>query len=1010
MNFFKRLLVKRGLSVHNGKALWKYSLNQTEIEELQRTLKYSTRSNINPKDIALYYAHWWKNFYNGGIPSKLEIRNSVGGNIVHEFTEEEFYQLARKGAQALGIKWIKKQNTLYFKTLLLQGGLPLRHISNHKSNYKAFLEAVLEEQPETIEDFMFNSSIINLLPKSSQNEIIYQNSLEIVNSILSEDGVYEELLESDNSLKEISDALKVKKAGLKKRQQQSRPRIFWALQDVKNNPIIKLRVGFASIYTKEALSAFMGFETTQRNYQLYINDNLVCVFRKLYDGRYKTDWYNQDDIVWEPSSDNPVIYIIANDKKIDLPDFLQHIPNLNSPTLWNQVTDDEWKLVKGNNSSSKEAILLFPQDWKQEYHRDVNEIKCYGKNMFWMSFEGQAKLTSNDSTQIFQSEVTSFEWVIQSQKPNWMLKSNLPVTRGLPKLLVFDESGSLIKRSKYRVFIKPLKRDSVWEDISRLKYIQSGYYDLRIEKDSVTAYDSFFNIDKLNVVFDSQTINSAEVSFINKDFFECQLFSNQLLEISIVNNTYKLSTNTQHGIIPSSIKGTLNYNNKKKLSFHLQSPFQGMALTNKNGQIIEEGTELSLMDLYGLRVLSTPDLQTVLTLKNTLKPDVIINKEIKSFNQPLIAYKDEIIRLFYLADAMDFKNMVTLELSEANRKKFFRVSRFSHSLDVAYQLESKLRIYKSNDKLNLYAVPVSCMADDIEIIPLVIEDDSYRIPNNQISNQFIIISDIEDYKQLMPRFVNTGDFFLGIDKDERINNFHRELRATNFNDDIWKQVLNYFKICVDYDIPFSTFDQLRAVGMSSEVASKAFLFLGINQEDPIDYIQKSILEIEKDLGFCFHWITKKHWDEAIDFCSEYYRVTNKDHIKELCANYFEEIGMWDIFLQIFFNNSIQQDSITNAKLRDLRSSLSSRVLNELPRNSPFVTDYYGIPINHHTQVTLLIQSPIAVAESISGVETNKPIWAGNAKRDVIRRNIQYSQYLNPQFYNNVILHVLKKIK
>ncbi|MCJ8277504.1 MAG: acyl-CoA desaturase, partial [Bdellovibrionales bacterium] len=36
-----------------------------------------------------------------------------------------------------------------------------------------------------------------------------------------------------------------------------RPRIFWALHEVKNNPIIKLRVGFASIYTKEALSAFI---------------------------------------------------------------------------------------------------------------------------------------------------------------------------------------------------------------------------------------------------------------------------------------------------------------------------------------------------------------------------------------------------------------------------------------------------------------------------------------------------------------------------------------------------------------------------------------------------------------------------------------------------------------------------------------------------------------------------------------------------------------------------------
>ena len=68
----------------------------------------------------------------------------------------------------LGINWISKQNTLYFRTLLLQGGLPLNHISSNKSNYKNFLIAVLEEQPEKIEDFIFQSSIINLLPPSSR--------------------------------------------------------------------------------------------------------------------------------------------------------------------------------------------------------------------------------------------------------------------------------------------------------------------------------------------------------------------------------------------------------------------------------------------------------------------------------------------------------------------------------------------------------------------------------------------------------------------------------------------------------------------------------------------------------------------------------------------------------------------------------------------------------------------------------------------------------------------------
>ena len=56
---------------------------------------------------------------------------------------------------------------------------------------------------------------------------------------------------------------------------------------------------------------------------------------------------------------------------------------------------------------------------------------------------------------------------------------------------------------------------------------------------------------------------------------------------------------------------------------------------------------------------------------------------------------------------------------------------------------------------------------------------------------------------------------------------------------------------------------------------------------------------------------------------------------------------------------------------------------------------------------LLINSPIAVAESILGINTNYPIWGGDDFREKIRRNIQYSQYLTPDFYNHIIFTHLK---
>jgi hypothetical protein len=99
--------------------------------------------------------------------------------------------------------------------------------------------------------------------------------------------------------------------------------------------------------------------------------------------------------------------------------------------------------------------------------------------------------------------------------------------------------------------------------------------------------------------------------------------------------------------------------------------------------------------------------------------------------------------------------------------------------------------------------------------------------------------------------------------------------------------------------------------------------------------------------------------------------------------------------------------VLNPNIIEVRSKLNSKVLNGLPRSIPRVNEYYKIPKDGHQNIFLLINSPIAVAESILGINTNYPIWGGDDFREKIRRNIQYSQYLTPDFYNHIILHTLK---
>lgn len=1006
MNFFPVLLKKRNLSQHDGSPLWKYNLNEEELNNLKNTLQFASEFNIDPRDVALYYAQWWKRNYKGGIPSKQDVFESLEGNIRYTFDEHKFFKIAQKGAQILRVKWIKKQNTLYFKTLLLQGGLPLKHISENKSSYKAFLEAVLEEQPETIEDFMFKSHIIELLPKSCQNDIVYENCFEIVRSILNDDKEYEQLLESEESLKEISSSLKIKKASLKRKVRQSKPKNYWLLSFKNNKCKINLRLGLADKYTKETLSEILGFEAIDKDYQFYMDDNLICIFRKMNNGQFKTDWYNQENKEWDPSAGIPHIYVIVNDQKVEVIDFIQMIPNLEEPSLWSKFNDIEWRLMKGFTASNKEAAMLFPFNWSTELL--ASQYKIYSHTLDWLPFEGEIVLHSNErEKRTYLSGVNSFDWIIESKKPKWMLKSNLPVVHGIPKVLVYDDEGYEIQRNQFKVYSRKHNSKDAWDDISKLRYISTGCFDLKIEKDELIAYDVFFNIGNLQAIFSNESIHSAQIKFKNPDNFDYKLYESELIQIEKEYDRFNLKVNTEFSKIPTIVKGTAGYTGKKKLVFDLISPFQGMAITDKEGQIIEEDQPLSISNLYGMRILSTPNNETLLKIKNSIKSDVVITKEIKESTQPLISFKNEIVRLFYLADAMEYTNTVILELSEGRDKKIFEISGFSNTLDVCHQLENKVSLSNSDENLELFAVPLNCLSKDIEVIPLMEDELSYTIPTTEISKQFIIISSKNEGSKLMPRFVNTGHFFLGADKVERIDNFHSELSMTNFNDDIWQQVLVYFNICVQYDIPFSTFDQLRAISRSSEVASRAFLYLGYNQPDPIEYVQKAIPEIEKDLGICFHWISKEDWGNSIEEINKIDDFKYYNHIIELISSYMGENGLQKLFKYVS-GSSITSEPILQRNILDLRAQLGVRVLNELPYNSPKISDNYHIQIEEHKAVRLLLQAPIAVAESIINAQNEYTIWGGDEKREVIRRNIQYSHYLKQDFYNKTILHVLKK--
>lgn len=1004
MSFFESLLGRKNLKQHDGRPLWAYNLSNADFEVLKSKLKNSSPLTIDSRDVALYYSEWWKSKYKGGKLSKELVFSTLGDMIFyHSLDADRFYNIAKIGAKRLGIKWIQKQYTLYFRTLFLQGGLPLRNIKENHSNYERFLLAVIDVQPEKIEDFIFDTSITNLLPASCRNDLIYENCFEIVQSILKDDKRFDKLFQQNEDLQRISTKLQVRKQGLEKKTRDTKPQNYW----VFNKPLckIKLHINLAPTYTTESISNLIGFTPESKNLQLYLEDELFCVFRRQTNGDFKSEYTATKFPVWNGESTNPSVYILHGDSKIILKDFIQNIPSIAEPTLWTKLNDNEWRLVKGNGNSRKEAAVMFPVQWTS--NQQSEEIEIINKSLEWLEFDGEIEIRKESEIRIFRSNLEIIDWTICSTAVDWLLKSNLPIVSGVPKILIYDKNGNRLQQNRFEIYYKYNNTIDFWRPLQENTDLRNGIVEIKITYGQFKGYDSFFNIKNLNLKYTETSIQKGCISVSNADGLLIKLKESENIRIEEGEKQFKLALIDYQNSIPKGISTNIkSTRDSKGLICEIEAPFHGICLTDSNGKIIPENSELSKQELLGTRILSNDKENTTISFKNVLKSDVVITKFLRNNTQPLVAFLDELKSVFYLEDAMNYKNKVKVELSHNFINKSYYIKGFSHYVKSKNTDLDVIELNNFENDLDLFAVPLNCNSEEINLIPLDKNGNGYQFPNSSVTSQFILISDEVNGLQLMPRFIDASEQIELISKNERIENYHDLYEQNNFDHECWSILLSYFNICNENNLPLSTFDEIRAISRSSEVAARAFFYLILNQYETEITLNKVIPNLEKDLGFCFHWINKEDWNDAFQTINEFTNFQYINEISKFLIQYFNEFDL-GFLANYVLNKQIPNKTILWEDLRQLRQVLGPRVLEELPTNSPRISKNYNINITENINIRVLIQSPIAVGESIIKKDEENSIWGGNEKRETIRRNIQYAEYLSPNFYRKTIQHVLK---
>ncbi|MCK4664934.1 MAG: hypothetical protein KAT68_18835 [Bacteroidales bacterium] len=1030
-SFINTLFDNNNIDEHDGRPLWKYNLSDKEYNELKRRLSNITVQDFDPRDITLYYAEWWKNEYNGGFPTKRDIYE-----LIEEckLSHDDFYRFAKKGAVLLGIKWIQRENRLYFRTLLMQGGLPINHLLNNSGFYTNFLKKVLEINPSTIEEFAYDEEIIKYLPYSSRNEAVYDSCLQIVQAIWNGNEEYLEIFESKStattSFKKISDELKNHKKEVEKiAKKRTKFRAHWILNKTEHRNEIKLKFNFPEIIESSDFADLTQINEIdlQPEYNLIIEDILVCKFRRNIKGNYKVFWFNNSIMFWNGDETKPEISLsTTNGNRYNFPILMIDSPKISEPTLWAKNSENEYVLNQGKNCQTENAIVLFDNTWTIGKILYIKELKIFDKSLNWIEFKGDLKLSKDEATIVFKTNTTSFDWFIKDDKPKWVVKSNIPIVTKTPQIVAYRKNGERIKGAK--LFWR-LSGEIIWQKWNSIT-LPCGCIEFKIYAIGCEEVDYLYNIGNLYLDFisENQNFDEAKILLEENNNLSFQIKRSELYEYEQITDGVKLKLkNFRKGI--KSVPAIINKPNQiRSLHLEIVPPFYGAKVLAPDGNILQNETVLLLGNFIGYRIITQfQKNHYYIKLYNTQKPHISIVKILKSSIVPLREYEELATRLFRLTDTMDENSSVSIELFNTNGELLnnFLIKSYNRILTYGYESENTIiKIDESETDIDLFAIPLDCSAFNINLIPLIKENDCFTIPESVILDKYIIFSGLNNNNNtnLLPCFITTNQNNTSTDisdRKQRIKNHIDHLKTQSAKDNSWKRVIKYYKICVNNEIPFSTFDIFRAATSTRELATKLFCFLSVYNESE-NFTDKICKDIEDDLGYSFHWISTNYWNNAVDWIKESFELSEKSEEEKLLRemifslinnsepiDWFEKIADFILSNRTFFFNRF----VLNEEIRILRQSLGEKVLNELPIICPKIPEEYKpiLPVTYDTRlVKILLKAPLAVALLITG--KNESIWNDNEQTETIRRNIQYCQWIAPDWYGKAILYCLNQLQ
>jgi hypothetical protein len=1037
--------------------LWKLQLSDDEYEELKTFLHDNIIGTYQPyciREAALYFGEWWKREYTGGPHKKVDVAATIGLSAY----SEDLYLLAVRGAESLRIKFIRMETTRYLDTLLLQGGLPLKALSQNDgvNIYDRYLRTIIRYVSSHFlnnwENIDFIKGFNNYISPSFHNDVMNELTLAIVRAIHYDDDSFFPFNINDKQFENLVYSLKKTKSESKRFLRENPFSVNWFFDKSDENLSLSYKIECQSIISENWVNRNLHhIGDPFSRLSLVIEDSDSQKYIRKNNGEYAASFSGYEIKGNIKDFDRSVIsgQINTNTNQIfDLSVPNSDIPDVQYPLIASKIEENgkysKWKIVN-NPIEGNQNVAVCTEDWHCngiKYER----LKINGINVLWFEFEKEIVLISESETLHFDSNY-SLEYQVDFGLPviDWIIKSNFFPISTNPRIRVFDFEENHINSKKYKVHFR-LKGDNDWLEYRYEDALPIGLIEFKVLiENRVTIRKQFFNCGSINQEILNSTSSCGELIINWSDGIVTPLNEQNGLEVNRTgDNRWRVSYEGDFKDYPDVLKFELNSNQSAsaKLKISVSTPFKGVVLLDPQGEKVESGSVICSNALLGYRCLVMGYENIPVTIQyfkddQHSHPEAeVITKFYKGANNKLQMLDNEIQTIFRInkKSFLEYKDKGLFYL-HLGHNLTIQLDQFNCIANVDESL-GQIKIYDKRENpitdfpYELFYIPLNCSPENITINKIPNQDGEFRIiPEEVIRNEIIIFSSSSKtaYLQVRPRYVNLSGTQRAESHDEIINSLRDEMLISSYDSIIWKTTLKYFEAAIDGNIPFETFNHMAALSKDKKLMSRFFIYLTLNLQYDEAKLMAELSRYEVEFGQAWHWINYRVWKEAIndylnehEFDAHFQSVVKKQLLKRvidlLTFHSIEKDSLRELLQSIFLDNSnlnfgyVPQPSNAEIQFEKKKFNNGNGInipdyISDLYPNIPNqFRDLFQVYVGDLKQWGGVLLSPVFAALAITD---HKEVFVKNNYWQLQR--VLYYLDLDPEWYFYVFETMIKKI-